>query len=71
MGPADRKPAFCIAACKTPGLVGPLYLNNKKFWTASLSGHPPSEAKPKAKPTGGKKSTPAPSDADDDDDDNP
>jgi hypothetical protein len=31
MGPADRKPAFCISACKTAGLEGPLYLNNKKF----------------------------------------
>ena len=31
MGPADRKPQFCIAACTTAGLNGPLYLNNKKF----------------------------------------
>ena len=33
MGPIDRKPAFCIAAAKTAGLEGPLYLNNKQFWT--------------------------------------
>ena len=72
MGPVDRKPPLCIAACKTPGLEGPLYLiNNKKLWTASLSGHSAAEAKPKAKPTGGRKSTPAPSEDDDDDDDNP
>ena len=69
MGPTDRKPAFCIAAVKSSGLEGPLYLNNKKFWTASLTGHSPSEAKAKAKASGGPKGTPAPSDADDDDDD--
>ena len=69
MGPIDRKPPFCIAACKTAGLEGPLYLNNKKFWTASLSGHSAAEAKPKAKPAGGTKGTPVPSEDDDDDDD--
>ena len=57
MGLIDRKPAFCIAACKTPGLEGPLYLNNKKFWTTSLSGHSPAEVKPKAKPAGAAKGT--------------
>ena len=70
-GPVDRKPQFCIAACATAGLEGPLYLNNKKFWTASLSGHSAAEAKPKGKPAGGKKGTPAPSEDDDDDVDNP
>ena len=69
MGPTDRKPAFCIAAAKTAGLEGPLYLNNKKFWTTSLSGHSPAEAKPKAKPAGAAKGTPVPSEAEDDDDD--
>ena len=72
MGPTDRKPIFCITACTTKGLEGPLYLNNKKFWTASLSGHSAVEATPKAKPAEGKKGTQAPSeDNDDDDDDNP
>ena len=69
MGPADRKPAFCITACKTAGLEGPLYLNNKKFWTTSLSGHTAAEAKPKAKAAGATKGTPVPSEAEDDDDD--
>ena len=69
MGPTDRKAPFCIAACATTGLNGPLYLNNKKFWTTSLSGHSGAEAKPKAKPAGGTKGTPVPSDDDDDDDD--
>ena len=68
MGPADRKPAFCIAACKTPGLEGPLYLNNKKFWTTSLSGHSAAEAKPKATLAGAAKGTPVPSEAEDDGD---
>ena len=68
MGPTDRKPAFCIAACKTAGLEGPLYLNNKKFWTASLSGHSAAEAKPKAKPAGAAKGSLMPSENDDDDD---
>ena len=71
MGPVDRKPPFCIAACKTPGLEGPLYLNSKKLWTASLSGHSAAEAKPKAKPAGGTKGTPAPSENDEDDDEDP
>ena len=69
MGPTNGKPTFCITACKTPGLEGPLYLNKKKFWTASLSGQSAAEAKPKAKPTGGKKGTPGPSEDDGDDDD--
>jgi hypothetical protein len=69
MGPTDRKPAFCIAAAKTAGLEGPLYLNNKKFWTSSLSGHSPAEAKPKGKAGGAAKGTPVPSEAEDDDDD--
>ena len=69
MGPIDRKPAFCIAASKTAGLEGPLYLNNKKFWTSSLSGHSPAEAKPKGKAGGAAKGTPVPSEAEDDDDD--
>ena len=69
MGPIDRKPAFCIAAAKTAGLEGPLYLNNKKFWTKSLSGHSPAEAKPKGKAGGAAKGTPVPSEAEDDDDD--
>ena len=66
MGPGDRKPAFCIAAAKAAGLEGPLYLNNKKFWTTSLSGHSAAEAKPKAKPAGAAKGTPVPSEAEDD-----
>ena len=69
MGPIDRKPAFCIAAAKTAGLEGPLYLNNKKFWTKSLTGHSPAEAKPKGKAGGAAKGTPVPSEAEDDDDD--
>jgi len=73
MGPTDRKPQFCIAVCKTTDLQGPLYLNNKKFWTKALSGHPSSEAKAKVKPAAGaaKSGTPAPSDDEDDDDDGP
>ena len=69
MGPTDRKPQFCIAACATAGLNGPLYLNNKKFWTASLSGHSGAEAKPKAKSAGGTKGTPVPSEEEEEDDD--
>ena len=68
MGPTDRKPAFCIAAAKTAGLEGPLYLNNKKFWTTSPSGHSAAEAKPKAKPAGAAKGMPVPSEAEDGDD---
>jgi hypothetical protein len=68
MGPGDRKPAFCIAAAKTAGLEGPLYLNNKQFWTTSLSGHSPDEAKPKGKAGAAAKGTPVPSEAEDDDD---
>ena len=30
-------------------------LNNKKFWTSSLSGHSPAEAKPKGKAGGAAK----------------
>ena len=71
IGSADRKPDFCIAACKTSGLEGPLYLNNKKFWTTSLSGHSAAEAKPKAKTVGAAKGTPVPSEAEEDDDDEP
>ena len=71
MGPIDRKPAFCIAAAKTAGLEGPLYLNNKQFWTKSLTGHSPAEAKPKGKAGGAAKGTPVPSEAEDDDDDEP
>ena len=71
MGPADRKPQLCIAACTTAGLNGPLYLNSKKFWTVSLSGHSPAEAKPKEKLAGGTKGTPVPSEDDDDNDDDP
>ena len=66
---ASRRSAS--AACKTAGLEGPLYLNNKKFWTTSLSGHSAAEAKPKAKPAGAAKGTPVPSEAEDDDDDEP
>ena len=64
MGPIDRKPAFCIAAAKTAGLEGPLYLNNKKFWTKSLSGHSPAERKESHRNLSTRKQagTPVPSD---------
>ena len=71
MGPTDRKPAFCIAAAKTAGLEGPLYLNNKKFWTKSLSGHSPAERKESHRNLSTRKQndTPVPSEAEGDDDD--
>ena len=68
MGPTDRKPAFCMAVVKTTGVTGPLYLNNRKFWTKALSGHSSSEAKPGPKRgAGGAKGTPVQSDDDEDD----
>ena len=72
-GPDGPQATVHIAVCKTTDLQGPLYLNNKKFWTKALSGHPSSEAKAKVKPAAGaaKSGTPAPSDDEDDDDDGP
>ena len=70
LGPVDRKPQFCIAVCKSTEMKGPLYLNNKKFWTKALSGHTSSEARPPAtaQPAVRAPNTPVPSAGEDDDD---